>query len=168
MFVRLTTFFSDENGSVSVDYTVLSAAAVSMAIAATVVITGGIDFITSAVDAELRERQLNDTFIDFKPAHFEPLLQANLVTEDDALQLWNAANAKMNQDIINALQEGIIKIQEGTISQEELGELFALASVAYQRNVVDDAVLEYYFGFDGGQPIDGTPPAQYCGDPNYC
>lgn len=161
MFVPFKSFIADENGAISVDYTVLSAGAVAMAISATVIITGGIDFITSAVDSELRERQLNDTFIDFKPAHFEPLLEASMVTEDDALVLWNAANTKMNQDLIDTLQEGIIAIEEGTILPEDVPELFAVASVAYQRNVVDDAVLEYYFGFDDGEPMDGTPPAEY-------
>lgn len=163
MFLRVKTFLNDENGAISVDYTVLSAGAVAMAISATAIITGGIDFITSNVDAELRERQLNDTFIDFKPVHFAPLLQLGTVTEDDALLLFNAANSKMNQDIIDTLQEGIIAIEEGTILPEEIPELFAIASVAYQRNVVDDRVLEYYFGFNDGEPMDGPPPAQYDG-----
>jgi hypothetical protein len=27
--------------------------------------------------------------------------------------------------------------------------LMALASVAHQRNIIDDGVMNYYFGFDG-------------------
>lgn len=168
MFVRLKKYLFDESGAISVDYTVLSAGAVAMAISATVILTGAIDNITGAVDAELRERQLNDTYIEFKPAHFEPLLETNLVTEDAALELWTSANEKMNQDIINMLEEGIQKIEAGTITEEELGALFAAASVAYQRNVIDDAVLEYYFGFGEGEPMGGQAPNEYCGDPTYC
>lgn len=153
-------FIVNDSGAISVDYTVLSAAAVATAISATVILSGGIDVITSAVDAELRERQLNDTFIEFKPVHFEPLFEFDMISEEEASDLWNAANAKMNQDLIDALQEGIIAIEEETILPEEIPELFAIASVAYQRNVIDDAILEYYFGFDDGVPMDGPQPVQ--------
>lgn len=123
-----------------------------MAVAATVIITGGIENLTQQIDAELRARQLNDSFISFESVHFEPLYQAGLLSEEQAADLWNSANTQMNQTLIDQLEEGIAKIQNGTITEEELGELFAAASVAYQRNVVDDAVLEYYFGFDGTTP----------------
>jgi Flp pilus assembly pilin Flp len=86
----LTDFFSDEHGAISVDYTVLSAAAVGMAIATTAIVTGGIDNLTQRIDTELRERQLNDTFIEFESAHFEPLYMAGLLTEEQAASdLWN-------------------------------------------------------------------------------
>jgi Flp pilus assembly pilin Flp len=146
-------FLSDEHGAISVDYTVISAAAVGMAIATTAVVTGGIDNLTQRIDAELRDRQLNDTFISFTSSHFEPLYMAGLLSEADASDLWNIANSAMNQDLINQLADGIAKIQDGTITEEELGQLFAAASVAYQRNIVDDAVLEYYFGLDGSTPV---------------
>jgi Flp pilus assembly pilin Flp len=82
-------FLSEEHGAISVDYTVLSAAAVSMAIATTAIVTGGIDNLTQRIDTELRERQLNDTFIDFESAHFEPLYMAGLLSEEAAGDLWN-------------------------------------------------------------------------------
>lgn len=150
-------FIRNEDGVITVDYTVISAAAVGIALAATAVLTGGIEFITSRIDEELRERQLNDTYIAFESAHFEALYAANLVTEAEAAELWNAANSTMNQNLIDQLEEGITKIQDGTITQEEMGALFAAASVAYQRNIIDDAVLEYYFGFGGGDPAMVNP-----------
>lgn len=153
MSTSFTRFIRDENGAISVDYTVLSAAAVGMAIAATAIVTGGIENLTQQIDAELRARQLNDSFIAFDSSHFEPLYANALVTEEDAQALWNSANAKMNQDLLALLQEGIIAIEEGTITEDKLGELFSVASVAYQRNIIDDAVLNYYFGFDGSTPV---------------
>jgi Flp pilus assembly pilin Flp len=154
-------FLADENGAITVDYTVLSAAAVGMAIAATAVLTGGIEAITSRIDEELRARQLNDSFIAFTAAHFEPILAENVITEAEAQALWEAANTLMNNEILTALQEGIAKIENGTITMEEASELFAVASVAYQRNIVDDAVLNYYFGFDGSGGF--NPPAEFGG-----
>jgi Flp pilus assembly pilin Flp len=162
--VRVLTYFnkflSDEHGAISVDYTVLSAAAVSMAIATTAIVTGGIDNLTQQIDTELRERQLNDTFIEFESVHFEPLYQAGILGEDDASDLWNTANTKMNQELLDALEIGIGKIVDGSITEEEMGELFAYASVAYQRNIVDDAVLEHYFGLNGNAPATEPPPAE--------
>jgi len=159
--VRVVNFFkrflNEERGAITVDYTVLSAAAVGMAIATTAVVTGGIENLTQQVDAELRERQLNDTFISFESAHFEPLYAAGLLSEAQASDLWNSANAAMNQELIDQLADGITKIQEGSITEAELGELFAAASVAYQRNIVDDAVLEFYFGLDGSMPGGSEP-----------
>lgn len=158
MTLSFAHFLRDENGAITVDYTVLSAAAVGMAIAATAVLTGGIEAITSRIDEELRARQLNDSFIAFAAAHFEPLLAANLINEAEAQALWDAANTMMNNEILAALEAGILKIENGTLTEEEYGELFAVASVAYQRNIVDDAVLNYYFGFDGS-----TPPTEFAG-----
>lgn len=152
MVIILKKFLSEEHGAISVDYTVLSAAAVGMAVATTAIVTGGIENLTQQIDTELRDRQLNDTFIAFESVHFEPLYMAGLLTEEQATELWNSANASMNQDLIDQLAEGIEKINDGSITEEELGDLFAAASVAYQRNVVDDAVLEHYFGFDGSTP----------------
>jgi Flp pilus assembly pilin Flp len=149
VLLSFTRFLRDENGAITIDYTVLSAAAVSIAVAATAVLTGSIDHITQRIDEELRARQLNDSYISFLSSHFEPLYQHDVLTEEQAEDLWNASNALMNQEVIDALEEGIMAIEEGTITQEELAELYSVASVAYQRNIVDDSVLNYYFGFDG-------------------
>ncbi|MFW5642027.1 MAG: hypothetical protein ACOCY0_04590 [Roseicyclus sp.] len=148
--VQFTDYLKDERGAVSVDYTVLSAAAVGVAIAATAVLVVGIDTLTGRVDAELRDRQLNDEFIGFLSSHFNPLYSEGLVTEAQAETLWTVADTKMNQQLIDQLVTGITAIEDGTIEREDMPELYAAASVAYQRNIIDDAVLEYYFGFDDG------------------
>jgi Flp pilus assembly pilin Flp len=154
-------YLCDENGAISVDYTVLSAAAAGVAIAATTVIVGGIDILSSRIDDELRTRQLNDSYIAFDSSHFEPLYQESWINEAQAQTYFEAANTMMNTEILTLLEQGIVKIQNGSITQEELGELFAIASVAQQRNIVDDAVLNYYFGFDGSTPGGGGQTA-YC------
>lgn len=152
--VEFVEYLKNDSGAVSVDYTVLSAAAVSVAIAATGVLVVGIDTLTGRVDAELRERQLNDEFIGFSSDHFNPLYEGGALTEEQAQTLFAVADSKMNQDLIDQLVTGITKIEDGSITAEELPELFAAASVAYQRNIVDDSVLEFYFGFDDGV-VDG-------------
>jgi hypothetical protein len=162
-------YLKDDGGAVSVDYTVLSAAAVGVALAATAVLVIGIDTVTGRVDAELRDRQLNDEFIGFLPAHFNQLFDAGLVDEEGAQALWTVADTRMNQQLIDALVAGITKIEDGTITEEELPALYAAASVAYQRNIVDDAVLEYYFGFDDGVADGYVPPEDVaCTDLTVC
>ncbi|MDG4647600.1 hypothetical protein P6F26_04025 [Roseibacterium sp. SDUM158017] len=161
MFPSVQKYLRDENGAITVDYTVVAAGAVGMAIAATAVLTGGIDVLTSRIDDELRTRQLNDSFIGFTSAHFEPLYATGMVTEAGAEQLFTSANEKMNQDVINQIEAGIIALQDGTITEQQLIDLYAVASVAYQRNIIDDAVLNYYFGFDGSTPYISAPaPAE--------
>ncbi|GAA5068789.1 hypothetical protein N0B44_01440 [Roseibacterium beibuensis] len=145
-----SNFLHDEGGAITVDYTVLSAAVVGMTIAATAVVTGSIENLTQRIDTELRTRQLNDSFIGFDSSHFEALYEAGLVTEEGAADLFAAANGMMNQDIINALEAGLESIQNGTITIEEAAELYAIASVAYQRNIVPDEIIDYYFNFSGG------------------
>ncbi|MBY6200462.1 hypothetical protein KUV65_03740 [Maritalea mobilis] len=144
-----SNFLYDEGGAITVDYTVLSAAVVGMTIAATAVVTGGIENLTQRIDTELRTRQLNDSFIGFDSSHFEALYEAGLVTEEQAADLFAAANGMMNQDIINALEAGLESIQNGTITIEEAAELYAIASVAYQRNIVPDEIIDYYFNLSG-------------------
>jgi Flp pilus assembly pilin Flp len=166
---HLVDYLKNESGAISVDYTVLSAAAVSVAIAATGVLVVGIDTLTGRVDAELRERQLNDEFIGFSSAHFNPLYEAGVLSEAQAQTVWTVADSKMNQDLIDQLVAGINKIEDGTITPEELPDLFAAASVAYQRNIVDDSVLEFYFGFDDGVADGYIPPSDVaCTDSTYC
>lgn len=141
-------FLQNEHGAVSVDYTVISAAAVGMAIAATAVLTGGIDYVTSRIDEELRDRQLNDTFIAFESAHFEPLYAFDIISEEDAEDFWNVSNEQMNQELLDDLEANLTKLLDGTINEAELIELYADASVAYQRNILDDAILEPLFDTD--------------------
>jgi len=142
-------FARDDRGAVSVDWTVLSAAVLGMSIATAGVLTGGIQSLVSRMDAELRAQQMSDNFIGFTSAHFEPLYELNLTTADYAEEQFDTANAMMNQDIIDAIQNGIAAMGERTLTQEEAVTLVALASVARQRNIISTEVLNHYFGFDG-------------------
>jgi hypothetical protein len=143
------TFLRDTRGAVTVDWTVLSAAAVAMSLATVGVLNGGIAAMVSRADGELREQQMSDNFIGFTSAHFEPLYEHNITTAEVAEDYFNAANEMMNQDIINALELGITALEEGRLTTDDMAILMALASVAHQRNIIDDGVMNYYFGFDG-------------------
>jgi len=142
-------FSRDERGAVSVDWTVLSAAVLGMSLATAGVLTGGIQGLVSRMDAELRDQQMSDDFVAFTPAHFELLYEQNLTTAEYAEQTFNTANSMMNQEIIDALQDGIDAIDDGNLTQDETIALVALASVARQRNIISDDILDYYFGLDG-------------------
>ena len=78
-----------------------------MSVATVAVISGGIDGLTANIDQELRNRQLNDTYISFESVHFEPLYMAGLLTEAQAGDLWNDANSKMNQDLIDDFEQSL-------------------------------------------------------------
>lgn len=143
------TFLRDTRGAVTVDWTVLSAAVVAMSLATVGVLNGGIQAMVSRADAELRDQQMSDNYIGFTSAHFEPLYENNITTAQVAEDYFNAANAMMNQDIINALETGITALEEGRLTHDDMAILMALASVAHQRNIIDDGVMNYYFGFDG-------------------
>lgn len=149
MRTPVLSFLSDERGAVTVDWTVLSAAAVGMSLATVAVLNGGLDGMVSRMDAELREQQMSDNFIQFTSAHFEPLYARNMVTAQQAEAAYNSANVLMNQEIIDALQVGVEKLEAGLLNDEQILTLMALASVARQRNIVDAEVLDYYFGVDG-------------------
>ncbi|WP_166486099.1 hypothetical protein [Jannaschia sp. CCS1] len=111
--------------------------------------TDTLDVLSFRMDEELRERQLSDDWVQFYASHFEPILATGAITEEQAETIYDMADDLMNHDIISHLADGITALEEGTITEEELVGLVALASVAYQRNVVDDAMLNHYFGFDG-------------------
>ncbi|MBF9032181.1 hypothetical protein HKCCE3408_17410 [Rhodobacterales bacterium HKCCE3408] len=147
--LRFIPFFkANERGAISVDYVVLSAAAVAMSIAATDVIRAGQRVLTSDMEAQLRSQNISDSFVEFTSTHFDPLYDAGMLTEEQAETLFNSANNMMNADILDTLEDGIYKMNEGTITEAELTELYAVASVAYQRNIVDADVIETYFGTD--------------------
>lgn len=149
MINHVFKFARDDRGAVAVDWTVLSAAVLGMSLATAGVLSGGIQGLVSRMDAELRAQQMSDNFVGFTSAHFEPLYQDNLVSAELAEEMFNLANGMMNQDIIDALELGILAVDEGTLTQEEAVVLVALASVARQRNIIDSQILDYYFGFDG-------------------
>ena len=146
VFIR---FLADESGAVTVDWTVLSAAAVSMAIASAGVIDDGIDALVGEVDAQLRSQQMSDNFVIHLSGHYEDAIEEQLMTAEDGVYFFDYANTLMNHEIIDGLQMGIELLESGQLVEEDLPLLISLGSVAAQRNIVDDATLDYYFGFDG-------------------
>lgn len=161
----LTAFLCDETGAVTVDWTMLSAAAVGLSLATAAMLTGTLDMVISRVDNELRTQQLSDDFVQFTAAHFEPLLEHGSVDAETLETLFNTANAMMNQEIIDALEWGLEQVQAGSISSADMAALYAVASVAYQRNLVPDQILEGYFGFapsaNGGASAAGDMDAAF-------
>lgn len=153
MNVLIQRFLKDDSGAVTVDWTVLSAATVGMSLATVGVLNGGLQGLVSRVDAELRDQQMSDNFIQFTSAHFEPLYEFGFTTAEEAEVAFDTANLMMNQEIIDALQYGLEKLEAGLLSADQMVTLVALASVARQRNIVDATVLDYYFGTDGGNGL---------------
>ncbi len=149
----LTRYVSDESGAITVDWTVLASAAVGMAIATTAVMTDTIQGLSGRMDSELRSRQLSDEWIQFYASHFGPVLESGYMSETQVEEIYDIANGMMNNTIMTHLSDGITAMEEGTISEEELVQLISVASVAYQRNLADDGMLNHYFGFDGSTPF---------------
>jgi Flp pilus assembly pilin Flp len=146
----VVSFLRDDAGVVSVDWTVLSAATVAMSLATVGLLNGGLQGLISRLDGELRSQQMSDSFVEFTSAHFEPLYEGNHINAAAAEELFTLANSMMNQELIDALQYGIQAIEAGeTFTPEEIAQLMAIASVAHQRNLLPDSVMNHYFGFDG-------------------
>lgn len=161
----ISHFLADDRGAISVDWTVISSAAVGLAIATTAVMTDTFDILAGQMDGELRSRSMSEDWVQFAANHFEDVLQTGYITEEEAALAYEAAAPLLNNQLVTTLAEGITAMEEGTITPEELVALIGVASVAYQRNIVDDATLDYYFGFDGSDPyymtIAGAPTATY-------
>ncbi len=152
MMASIRQFLSSQTGAVSVDWTVLSAAAVSMALATVTVIEGGIEGLVSRIDGELRSQQLNDSFVTFLSGHYEDALGAQLLSTEDGEYYFEYANSLLNHEVVAGLETGIAMMENGELTEEDLALLISLGSVAYQRNIVDDDTLDYYFGFGGADP----------------
>lgn len=114
--------------------------------------TDSIDVLSSRMDDELRSRQLSDEWVQFYASHFGPILSTGFITEAQAEAVYDVADELMNYNLVSELTDGITAMEDGTITAEDLVGLVALASVAYQRNLLDDATLDYYFGFLGSDP----------------
>jgi Flp pilus assembly pilin Flp len=149
----LSSFLRDDTGAVSVDWTVLSAATVAMSLATVGVLSGGLQSLISRLDGELRAQMMSDSFVTFTSAHFEPLYETNSVSASAAEDMFLAANARMNQEVLDLLQMGIEAFEAGQLRDADIAQLYAIASVAAQRNLVSDTILDYYFGFDGASPM---------------
>lgn len=172
MYLPVTQFLHDERGAVTVDWTVLSAAAVGMALATVGVLEFGIGALSGRIDNELRTQTLSDDFVTYLSGHFEPIIAAGGMTNDDGEYVFNALNELMNHEIIEALDIGIDLMEAGELSDEEIAILVGMGSVADQRNIVSDVVLDHYFGFDGGDPVymdyygGGAPGGSFMNDNN--
>ena len=142
-----TAFLHDDSGAVTVDWTMLGAAAVGLSLATAAMLTDTLDIVISRVDNELRTQQMSDDFVQFTSAHFEPLYAFGNVDAETAESLFTVANDMMNQEILDALEWCLEQMQSGAISSNDMVALYAVASVAYQRNLVPDQILEGYFGF---------------------
>lgn len=151
-------YAAEDGGAVTVDWTVISSAAVGLAVATTAIMTDSLNVLSMRMDDELRSRQMNDDWVQFHASHFEPILETGAMSEVEAEALYDMANDLMNYDLIANLTAGIEAMENGTITEEEIMGLVALASVAYQRNLMDDGTLNHYFGFDGSDPYYMTVP----------
>lgn len=152
VYSHVIRYVADDRGAVTVDWTVISSAAVGLAVATTAIMTDSLEVLSSRMDDELRTRQLSDDWVQFYANHFEPILETGALSENQAEAVYDIANGLMNYDLISELTAGIEALENGTITSDEIIALVALASVAYQRNAVDDGILNHYFGFDGSDP----------------
>ena len=136
-------FLASESGAISVDWTVLTAAVAGMALAATAVIEDGISTLASNLEAELRTQQVSDAFVQFNSSHFNALYDAGMIDEASAQSLFDIANQMTNAEILNGLESGILAYNDGTMTDEEVAMLVAMASVGVQRNIIssDDVNL---------------------------
>jgi hypothetical protein len=153
MLHHLTQFLRTDRGAVTVDWTVLSAAAVSMALATVTVLEDGIETLVARIDAELRSQQLSDGYVQYQSGDFEPLIARGLITAEDGAAVFVTINQLMNSEILTALELGIDMLEAGTLPPEDLPTLVALASVARQRDIASAEMLDYYFGFSGADPV---------------
>jgi Flp pilus assembly pilin Flp len=165
-------FLSNESGAITVDWTVISCAAVSLALGTAALFTDVNGMLATNMNEELADGDLSDGYPDFAAAEgdgdwpdyaadgFDPLLTAGTITVTEAQALYDDAHDMMNHGIITALEAGIAAMEAGTLTIEELNELVSIATVAYERNLGSDAELDYYFGFEGSEPFYVTAGSQ--------
>lgn len=133
---RFHRFLRCESGAITVDWVVLTAATAGMALAATGVIEDGIATLASNLDAELRAQQISDAFVVFQSSHFDALYDAGMITEPDAEAMFMVANEMTNAEIMSGLTDGLLAYNDGTLTDAEVAQLVAMASVGVQRNII--------------------------------
>ncbi len=134
-------FLTSESGAITVDWVVLTAAVTGMALAATAVVETGIDDLASDLEAQLRTQQVSDAFVQFNSSHFNDLYDLGMVTEDNAEIHFGIANGMTNAEILTALEDGLLDFNDGNLSDAEIAQLVAVASVAVQRNIIDASAI---------------------------
>lgn len=154
MSKSLENFARSEDGAITIDWVVLAAAVVAMSIASADILSGGIGTLTSNLEEQLRLQQISDAFVQFAPNHFDALYEATEFTEDEAELYFDGANEFTNGELLTLLDTYIRALGAGTTpTAEEYAVASAVASVAYQRNIVADEVVEQYFAFGMDQEI---------------
>lgn len=131
-------FIVSDSGAVTVDWVVLTAAVAGMALAATAVIEEGISDLASDLEAQLRTQQVSDAFVVFTSSHFDALYDAGVIDAEGAESLFTLANAMTNADILSGIEDGILAYNDGTLTNEEIAMLVAMASVGVQRNIISN------------------------------
>ncbi|MFT7252996.1 MAG: Flp pilus assembly pilin Flp [Paracoccaceae bacterium] len=140
----LTKFLQSESGAVTVDWVVLTAAAAGLAIAATSVVSGGLESLAADLEEQLRTQQISDSFVQFRSSDFDVLYDAGTLTEEQATASFAIANEMDNAEILSGLEALILKSVDGTITNDEEAAMYAMASVAVQRNIIDASELQAY------------------------
>jgi hypothetical protein len=141
-----------ESGAITVDWTVLAAAMTAMCLATAALMNDNFLTLSGMMDAELRDRQMQDDWVEYYASRFEPALESGYLTEDQAQAIHDLAASMSTNNLRDQLEQGIRALEEGTITTDELVELVGIASVAEQLNLVDEATMDQYFGFSGGEP----------------
>ncbi|MEJ6388906.1 hypothetical protein [Gymnodinialimonas ulvae] len=148
----ISRFSRTESGAITVDWTVLAAAMTAMCLATAALMNDNFNMLGGMMDAELRDRQMQDDWVEFYASHFEAALETGYITEDQAQAMHDLAASMSTNNLRDQLEAGITALENGTITTDELVELVAIASVAQQLNLVDEATMDTYFGFSGGEP----------------
>jgi len=135
-------FLISESGAITVDWVVLTAAVTGMALAATAVVENGIEDLASDLEAQLRTQQVSDAFVQFDSSFFNDLYDLGMVTEANAEVFFDLANEMTNAEILDALEQGMLDLNDGNLSDAEIAQLVAVASVAIQRNIIDEGSID--------------------------
>jgi len=150
---HIREFFSDQSGAITVDWTVLSSAAISMALGTSTLLRDHSEFVATGMDNELRGGDLSDGWPNYTFDHFEPMITAGALTTEEAEALHDTAFDLMNHRVVTDLLSGIVSMEAGSLTDEQLSELISIASIAYHRDLADEEMLDHYFGFDGATPF---------------
>ncbi len=152
IWMRVRAFVTKQNGAMTVSWVSLSAAAVGFALSTAALMRDHSALVSGNMNDELAGGDISDGWPNYTYDHFAPLIEAGALTTEDAEALHDTAFDLMNHEVANQVAAGIAALEDGTMTPEELSELIALGSIAYHRNLLNDATLDHYFGFDGADP----------------
>ncbi|MBF9045034.1 hypothetical protein HKCCE4037_16950 [Rhodobacterales bacterium HKCCE4037] len=148
----LRDFLANEHGAITVDWMVITTAAISLSLGTSALLRDHSAFVARNMDNELRDGDISDGWPAYTYDHFAPLITAGYLTTEEASALHDQSFDQMNFQINSALHSGIEAMEAGNLTAEELSELISVASIAWHRDLADEAMLDYYFGFDGSTP----------------